>query len=193
MSLAQVEAAYVQPFYLELLGGGPFRLAGSERERFDTGFRWAIYAVTVDEVTTLLSSQLWRAELVGGWLVAAVQWQRFLPKVSELLLASRRAYAGRGYCIALARVPGSESAATLVRYLDRYLREPALVYNQPEALAALFMIDHALGTHHADRFVEDGGMWEQWRQAQYPAGPDLGRTRQALSASLDYLANLTND
>ncbi|MET9432596.1 DUF6000 family protein [Streptomyces sp. NPDC006551] len=37
-----------------------------------------------------------------------------------------------------------------------------LHYDQPAALGALLRLDALLGTHHADRFTEPDGLWDEW-------------------------------
>jgi uncharacterized protein DUF6000 len=65
---------------------------------------------------------------------------------------------------------GTEAdAARIIACLDRYPLRPGLTYDQPEALGALLCLGEALGTGHATRFVEPGGLWWQFCAA-LPAG-----------------------
>ncbi|WP_254407578.1 DUF6000 family protein [Streptomyces sp. GMY02] len=47
----------------------------------------------------------------------------------------------------------------------RYLPRADLRYDQPAALGALLRLDAHIGTHHADRFTEPDGLWDQWVNA----------------------------
>ncbi|MGW3655844.1 DUF6000 family protein [Streptomyces sp. NPDC005151] len=85
--------------------------------------------------------------------------------VGDLLLASEVCFSGGVYCFALARFGTHADAEILTAYLDHYLPRTDLRYDQPAALGALLRLDAQLGTHHADRFTEPDGLWDQWVQA----------------------------
>ncbi|GAA2495774.1 hypothetical protein GCM10010406_35030 [Streptomyces thermolineatus] len=86
----------------------------------------------------------------------------FRPRLADQLLASRACYAGQGYCYALARFGTTADAEILTAYLDHYLRRPECRYDQHWAAAALLHLDALHGTDRAGRFLEPGGLWEQW-------------------------------
>jgi hypothetical protein len=92
-------------------------------------------------VEVLLSERTWRARLAGGYLVALARLGALEPHVSGLLLRSETPYAGRAFCLALARLGGASSVKTLKRYLDIYLVREDLIYDQCGALGALSVLD----------------------------------------------------
>ncbi|MFC5956903.1 DUF6000 family protein [Streptomyces pratens] len=49
-------------------------------------------------------------------------------------------------------------------------------YDQPAALGALLRLDARLGTHHADRFTQPDGLWDQWVQALVHLSDQPGHT-----------------
>ncbi|MFI8447757.1 DUF6000 family protein [Streptomyces erythrochromogenes] len=87
---------------------------------------------------------------------------RFRTRIGDLLLASEVCYSGAAYRFALARLGTPADAEILTAYLDRHLPRPDLDYDQPAALGALLRLDAHLGTHHADRFTESDGPWDEW-------------------------------
>ncbi|APU44581.1 hypothetical protein BSL84_21625 [Streptomyces sp. TN58] len=88
--------------------------------------------------------------------------ERFREHIGDLLLASEVCYSGSAYCFALARFGTHADAGILATYLDRYLPRTDLHYDQPTALGALLRLDAHLDTHHADRFTEPDGLWDEW-------------------------------
>ncbi len=63
----------------------------------------------------------------------------------------------------------SEKSATyLIDYLEIYLPQTNLYYDQQWAMPALVWIDEQRGTHYSQRFLAPGGLWEQ-----YSAGKEL--------------------
>ena len=79
----------------------------------------------------------------------------------------RSASAARATVFALAAFSTSHDAELLLTYLDRYLPQIDLRYDQPWALGALLHLDTQLGTHHADRLLTPDGLWHRWN-ARFP-------------------------
>ncbi|MFJ3271435.1 DUF6000 family protein [Streptomyces sp. NPDC086776] len=69
--------------------------------------------------------------------------------------ASEVCYSGGAYCFALARIGTDADPEILTAYLDRYLPRTDLRYDRPATL----------GTHHAGRFIQPDGLWDQWIRA----------------------------
>jgi hypothetical protein len=122
--------------------------------------RAALAEVDASIVKQLLSTRNWRPRQVGGWFVGLKRWEEFGETIGELLLPSELCFAGQGYCFALACLANDVSVRYLVAYLDRYLRQPELYYDQHWAMPALMWVDEQLGTNHSAAFLEPGGLWE---------------------------------
>ncbi len=90
-----------------------------------------------------------------------------------MLIASQRCYAGQGYCAALACYADEPSADCLRQYLDAWLPQVDKYYDQHWALPALVWIDQRLDTNHAARYLERGGLWDNWATAQRRVGPQF--------------------
>lgn len=163
--LGAIVDRYVVPDrrYLNLLHGNFLSMNQPDRASFGRALAADARQVTDDELDRLLDYE-WRAQLTAAWLAGFAHRTRLRERIGELLLASRRVYAGQGFCFALARFGTNQDARLLVEYLDRYLPQMDLRYDQPEGLGALLHLDGRLGTHEADRFLGAGGVWQRWAE-----------------------------
>ncbi|MGW0433917.1 DUF6000 family protein [Micromonospora sp. NPDC003197] len=134
-----------------------------EQDAAEVGRRLAQDAAAIsDDDLRVLFEGGWRERITAAWLVGMAHRTTFRPLIAELLLASEVVYAGQGYCFALARFGTHEDAAILISYLDHHLPELDHRYDQPDALGALLHLDARHGTHHADRYLAPGGLWQRW-------------------------------
>ncbi|SDH17551.1 hypothetical protein SAMN05216588_10377 [Pseudomonas flavescens] len=115
----------------------------------------------------LLQQVDWRPRYVGAHLAALIPCPQLESLIGRLLLRSDLCYAGFAYCVALARFASADAADYLDRYLDHYLSQPHLYFDQQHAMAALAHLDrqrreHRLARHlpawHA--FVADKPTWQ---------------------------------
>ncbi|WP_326779258.1 DUF6000 family protein [Streptomyces sp. NBC_01445] len=150
--------------YGEILSGRFTRREDAIRNRFVRDLLHDAATITDDELAALFGFE-WRARLTASWLVGVAQRHKFRQQIGDLLLASELTYAGRGYCFAPARLGTHEDAEILIAYLDRYLPQLDLRYDQPDALGALLRLDDQLGTEYATRFTAPDGPWERWVNA----------------------------
>ncbi|MFB7512814.1 DUF6000 family protein [Streptomyces sp. NPDC056144] len=119
-------------------------------------------AIDDGELEALLGFE-WRSRVTAAWLIGVDRRERFRARIGDLFLASEVCYSGSASCFALARFGTHADTEILTAYLDRYLiRCTDLHYDQPAALGALLHLDALLGTHHADRFTEPDGLWDEW-------------------------------
>jgi hypothetical protein len=164
--LAAAVDRYVRPGgrYLKLLHGNFLRLTDNERTAFVQSLTAAARQATTQELTLLLEGE-WRARLTAAVLAGLTRRTALRNRIGTLLLASELVYAGQGYCFALASFGTQQDAALLTEYLDRYLPQTQLRFDQPWALAALLHLDRKLRTHHAAHFMASGGLWPQWAAA----------------------------
>jgi Family of unknown function (DUF6000) len=153
------------PRYLQLLHGNFVALDARKRRRFLSRLARSARQVSDRELAALLENG-WRSRLTASWLIGLDTREQFRDRIGELLLDSEAAYAGQGYCLALARFATPADASLLAAYLATYLPQPDKRYDQDWALGALLHIDAALGTDHAAPFLTDGGLWQQWRTTE---------------------------
>lgn len=102
---------------------------------------------------TLLSYHNWRPRIVGAYIVAARKIHELTELIGKLLLRSDVCYAGRGYCLALARLNTPLSRQYLHQYLDYYLTRNDLWFDQSEAMGAIAYLDSVNGTKELSQFV----------------------------------------
>lgn len=145
------------------LGGSSLRLSGPERDLFMRELVQAAGEITPAELGILFEGG-WRERKTASWLVVVAGRTEFRSRIGELLLASGGPYGG-SYCIALATFGTSADADLVCRYLDRYLPQTDLVYDQTFALSTLLHLDAVLGTERASRYLAAGGLWQQWTDA----------------------------
>ena len=140
---------WVQPFYLKGLMGSDV-----------AALRGALNEVEPAIVEQLLAAENWREQIVGSYFAGLRGWNQFEETIGQMLLASQLCYAGEGHCFALARFADDASRGHLIAYLDHYLRQPDLFYDQHGALPALLWIDERHGTQYAAPYLAPGGLWE---------------------------------
>lgn len=101
----------------------------------------------IDEsvATRLLADVNWRPRVVGA-LFVALKALPLVDVIGRLLLRSDVCYAGRAYCHALAAANDEAARGYLGQYLDYYLRQPRLHFDQGEAMGAIAVLDRANGT-----------------------------------------------
>lgn len=124
----EFRARWVKPFYMSIPGDpeGQERLL---RPLYDT-----LDATTIER---LLSVFDWRSRIVGAWFVALRRAGEFEDLIGRLLLRSDVCNAGRGYCLALARLDTPRAVGFLREYLGYYLTRGDLYFDQSSAMAAL--------------------------------------------------------
>jgi hypothetical protein len=123
------------------------------------GFAAACRKATPEIALTLLGTFDWRPRTVAATIVAVRQWDELQVPLSNLLLRSDVCYAGKAYCYALASLKNDAAVETLCTYLDNYLRQPDLWYDQHQAMSALFSLDRETGTNRAADFKD---LWREF-------------------------------
>ncbi|MEU2424432.1 DUF6000 family protein [Streptomyces sp. NPDC007851] len=152
------------PRYRELKSGRVLRPGWPHTERFTRHLIDDAATITDAELEALLGYE-WRSRLTAAWLIGVGRRATFRERIGDLLLVSEFCFSGSAYCFALARFGTHADAEILSAYLDHYLPRTGLRYDQPAALGALLRLDAQLSAHHADRFTEPDGLWDQWVQA----------------------------
>jgi hypothetical protein len=123
--------------------------------------------MTEDVAHALLRHADWRTRIVGAHIAACRELRGLTGWIGRLLLRSDVCYAGRGYCVALARFNTSESTDFLLEYLNYSLTRSDLWYDQAEAMAAIAYLDGCNGTCDLasmttrwETFVADKPNWD---------------------------------
>ena len=148
--------------------------------------RSQFHEIDRDLIQALLSQFNWRPRGVGAFLVALDQRTEFEDLLGRLLLRSDVCYAGRNYCLALARLNTSGALNYLEDYLRYYLTRRDLYFDQAVALAAVRHLDHVNGTRRAEEF---GQLWADF-VADKPNW-DLDATSARFDAAVRDIASLS--
>lgn len=145
----------------------PFYMAHPPDAKFAAAFAKVSQDVDEELVRELLSFRNWRPRIVGAYFAAIKEMAAVLDVIGPLLLRSDACYAGRGYCLALARINTPPVVDTLEQYLDYYLTRTDLYFDQAAALAALHHLDSVNGTSRAKKydqpwrkFIADKPHWD---------------------------------
>jgi len=136
---------WVKPFY---------SLNYGDSEKVLDAYRNVGSELTEEIILTLLGDPNWRMRKVGA-IFAAFQNELSVEDIIGVhLLKSERCYAGYGYSIALASFATESSIDYLTKYLDYYLEQKDLWYDQNVVMAALNWIDKKNGTSEMARYME---------------------------------------
>ena len=124
-------------------------------------------------LTTLLSDFDWRSRITAAYFAAILTEVTVEDHIGKLLLRSDVCFAGFGYCLTLARFNSPKSVEYLSRYLEYYLSQPNLHFDQGAAIGAMAHLDSANGTSRLktlsaqwDQYVSASGSYEQPRHIE---------------------------
>ncbi len=142
---------WVSPFYAEHV------LANEQLEK---NFKKVKDEISPEIVKKMLGYFDWRSRITGAYFAALLDYSEFEDFIGINLLKSELCFAGEGYLIALVNFNSNKSIQYLKKYLDYYLSNPDLCYDQGEALAALIWLDRLNQT----AIVTDDYYMEKWCQ-----------------------------
>ena len=153
---------WVAPYYLNILHGNYcFKLKDDEQISFKRNVKNRLNSLS-DEIVNQLLSGGWREQITGSWFCGLKEWSQFADTIGEKLVESKMTYAGQGHCFALARFANDKSVKYFTEYLETYLPQPKLIYDQAWVMPALMWIDERNNTNHSGRFISSGGLWEKY-------------------------------
>lgn len=118
----------------------PFYLTDRSTEEFREKCRNVVDSVDEDIVIKLLGDFNWRSRSVGAYFAALLDMKVFEGNIGNLLLRSDVCYAGSDYCLALASFSSPEAVEYLNQYLEYYLNQHDLWFDQNSAMGALSYI-----------------------------------------------------
>ena len=175
---AVIRDRWVKPLYMSF----PHRLGTAEPVLL-AQFR----EIRPELIAALLAQFNWRPRIVGAFLVALEQRPEFEDLLGKLLLRSDVCYAGRGYCLALARLNTRGALRFLQEYLRYYLTRVDLYFDQASALAAVTYLDSVNDTRHADEFAEP---WTQFVRDKDKEGWNFDAACSQFHATVRAVASL---
>lgn len=166
---------WVMPFYMNAISNAD--------ESKIAEFATAAQTIDVDIVRRLLGDFNWRTRIAGAYFAAINRYTGLAEILGVHLLKSEVCFAGKGYALALARFGGERAAYYLTTYLDYYLDQADLHYDQGEAFCALEQVHKAAADARRDKwntFVADKPYW------------DLSRYRDSFTDSMAMVARIGN-
>jgi hypothetical protein len=128
-------------------------------EKFKEHARAVLQEISPQIIEKLLGHFNWRTRIVGAFFSAVKDWTQFQDTIGNLLLKSEVSYAGKGYCLALAMFKTEASIAYLTRYLDYYLQQKDLYFDQAEAMSALAYLDGENQTDYLSAYLP---LWQKF-------------------------------
>jgi Family of unknown function (DUF6000) len=161
---------WIQPFYMQAL---------SDPAKLERALRGVLGEIDESLIRQLLAYFDWRPRVVGAFFAA------IRGCIGRLLLRSDVCYAGVMYCVALARFNTPSAVRYLREYLEHYLQQPDLWFDQQVALAALRFLDAKNYTADATVFVS---RWQEF-VANKPNW-DLGRATDSFVFRMNTIEDL---
>ena len=154
---------WIQPFYLT----NPVH----DRTKFETAYSALRGSIDSSLITQLLTFANWRPRIVGAYFAAIENLTSHCDHIGRLLLRSDVCYAGRGYAFALARFNTDESISFLCKYLDHYLTQPDLWFDQGSVMGAIAHLDIENDTNRLEKYMD---RWDHFIQKK----PGWGLTHE---------------
>lgn len=157
--------SWTDPFYMEI-------------GRTDNDWINTLISVKKDITTDIIEKSLgdfnWRTRQTGAFFSAITDQPQFLDIIGTHLLKSEVCYAGGIYCQVLASFNVPKCADYLNQYLDYYLTQPNLWFDQQPAMAAILYLEKLNSTNHFDRhinnwleFIKNKPYWDKEIKTDY--------------------------
>ena len=150
-----------EPLDNEFLGKfvAPFYMGSKDSEEFRKSYRVLRKSIDIILVSKLLGNFDWRSRSVGAYFSALEGMEELEENIGRLLLRSDVCYAGHDYCLALASFSTPTATKFLHQYLEYYLEQPGLWFDQTSAMAALSYIGRQ---NSEDLLVSHMPSWEKF-------------------------------
>ncbi len=139
---------FVIPYYMDI---GEL---GSKKDRIKDSIKVILPEINSDVVEKLLGDSNWRSRSVGSFFTALRNMMNYQEQIGRLLLKSELTYAGASYCLALAEFNNQDSIDYLKKYLDYYLLQKDLWFDQGDAMGALAYLDKKNGTNNSEEYLK---------------------------------------
>ncbi len=120
--------------------------------------------ITEEVIQNNLGNSNWRNRAVGAYFAALKNKQEFIDVIGIHLLKSELTYAGRTYALALASFNNDRGNEYLDIYLDYYLKQHNLYYDQAAVIAAIKYLDEVNGTNILSRHIKNWKAFENDKQ-----------------------------
>lgn len=135
---------WVRPFYGNI---------GSDDEEWTALLQKSKRHITEEVVMHLLGDYNWRARQTGAYFAAIKNFGHLADIIGVQLLKSELTYAGKVYAWVLAYFNTPETVNYLDKYLEYYLLQPELWFDQHDVINALYYLDKVNGTNKVEKHL----------------------------------------
>lgn len=111
--------------------------------------------ITDDIILKNLGDFNWRSRSTGAFFAAIKRKTEFTDIIGIHLLKSEVCYAGAIYARVLAFFNTEKGNAYLYQYLDYYLKQPQLYFDQHTVMVAVKYLDKINETNYLENYIED--------------------------------------
>jgi len=137
---------WVEPYYLNV---------GSEYpDDWIRKMRALKNEITEDVILKLLGHVNWRPRSMGAYFAMVAEMPQLLDVIGVHLLKSEVCLVAKTYLIAIAYFNSPWGLNYLQRYLDHYIQQYHLVFDQFEAMETLCYLDHINGTNYMAKYED---------------------------------------
>lgn len=120
--------------------------------------------ITDDVILKNLGDFNWRTRSTGAFFAAVKDKRSYIEIIGTHLLKSEVCYAGSTYAKVLAYFNDSKGNAYLESYLEYYLKQKNLYFDQSAVFVALTYLDEINGTNKVDVFKD---LWNVYTKGQF--------------------------
>lgn len=177
---------WVIPFYMEI--------ASSNNPKWIDSIKEIRAEITKDVCLLLLGDFNWRTRLVGSYFAAVKGYDDLIPIIGTHLLKSEVCCVGHIYTLSLAFFNEESCVKYLNSYLDYYLTNPGLYFDQKDVLEAVLFLDKENKTdyfsnhiHHWERLQLERIQIEKLRVREIAT---ILEQQEGIKASEEYLQKL---
>ncbi|WP_223558513.1 DUF6000 family protein [Chryseobacterium lathyri] len=145
---------WVLPFYMKI-----WNTSGS----WITDIKELKDEITEEVTATLLGDFNWRTRTVGAYLSAIKNYETQIDIIGVHLLKSELCYSGDLYALIFAFYNNEKTIGYLNQYLDYYLQQPQLHFDQERVMEVVVYLDTINGTNN---FAKHMINWEKMLENQ---------------------------
>ncbi|WP_299124826.1 DUF6000 family protein [uncultured Tenacibaculum sp.] len=138
--------------------------------------------LNTEVVKGLLGDFNWRTRIVGAYFSMIMDLKEVEDIIGTHLLKSQVCYAGTGYCLTLASFNTQKGIEYLKKYLDYYLTQKHLYFDQTDAMSALKWTDRLNGTNEIEKYLD---LYEDWIPNKYSY--DLEKSFKGFESQMESL------
>ncbi len=149
----EVMTKYVLPFYL----------SDPIDAEYKEGFETIKSEINLGIIESLLTNFNWRPRKAAADFAGIMQYIELEERIGKLLLRSDLCYSGASYCRTLALFNTAKSVEYIFSYLDYYLTQNDLDFDQTEAIVALTYLDGLNQTDFAKSLSEKWNKYNKKR------------------------------